>query len=517
MTIRTVEQKLLSTDEATRIAAADAILSDPCNFSRLLAFLCERFREDQSPSVRWRIAEALGAMRILSNVVVQTILAGLHDPAYYVRWHCRLVLRRLLSRDVLISKLLELMRWDSLDDVRLDAIDELIVSRAQHATAEAVLAYTARHDCNASVRAKAQEALCLFRCRTPEAFSSYRSGLSDSDNAVRIHAARACVMCGETTSDVVEVLGSGLAEPLYASQAWSALEFARIAHPSIVRRCIRNLTRENRRRYRYESQARGLLPTIGMKFWHKPMPVEIPSRGKPMDGVYPWVWEDLGVFHGWRGHAHSDKQNTTAQICFHADWFPRIHFIALTQLIAFQENEKLLAQAPATLEGSAVGFLLQGGGALYRLDGMREVRPCVRTERVDFTFGFRKDMQATQLLMFAGLARHRPSNPVLHRLERTASRVWSRFESAFSEILIGEGLSMLAASRWYTSRGRPSIRYGIRYERPYEEFVGALWPLQQLFSNSRGKDLRKASNKLVASVVRECEAIVSEHARVRLS
>ncbi|MEK7583698.1 MAG: HEAT repeat domain-containing protein [Patescibacteria group bacterium] len=503
-----------NTDE--RIAALEYLWYSPRVAHPYLPLIATMLVQDSDKAVRWRAAEVLRINRSNSTRSMDSLFRALGDEQYYVRLHARWALRELSEPEHTEAILAQLLRWNSNERVRLDAIRELSSLGTMAHETQRIIEHALQHDEYLDVREKAAAALGASRHEKGSVIQLLMRFLADPALPVRVAAACSLAAKDFVNEKVVSTLLSALDDPCRAAQAWSMLIRCCDLEPSLVESMIKSLHPDDLHRFKYETLARGILPTVGMKIWHKEMPIEIPSRsGPPADGSYPWIWEDLGVFHSWKGHGMS-RQRTGYQVCVHGDWFPDIHLIPIVQMICFHKGaEAAIVQSPMHLEGCNIGFLAQGGGTIERLDGMREFADKRPNERIDFAHGFIKDLRTTQLLMFAGLSRYVPPSVRFSATTR-AAEAWDSFVSSVRMTFARYSLRKLTGTSWYGLRGRRSVRYGYRHERPFTHIAQSLEQLASTLHHPRGSTLRDEITSLVEKTTSELETLILQ-SRDRLS
>lgn len=464
---------------------------------------------DQDPSVRWRAAEVLLATKEYTSAVKSALKTALHDERYYVRWHARIALRQIISSDELETTLLATTQSE-IAAVRRDAIAELSLITYKSDLSLASLTHFLNQDSDAEVRLSAGLGLQKYPHLGPAQFDALNKALNDRETSVRLHAALNLIRFCVVPKRLVPILLDGLQSRLLAAHAVAGiLEISR--DPRTRRQWLASSVTIPHQLIG-EVLARGVLPTIGLKKWHKSMPIEIPTKGGPQHESFPYAWEDEGVFHCWLSHsiwASANYPVTNHQVCFFSDWFPKIHLIALGQLISFDENQKCLSFGLAKIEGREIGYIAQGGGIITELSGMRPLPTDRTTNRIDFLHGFKKDARALQFLVFAGQSAQKSAD-ARTRLETKAANIWIEFCEYCQTLFRKAGLDELFLTDWSRAKPIPSMRYGLRFDREYDEIQFYVARLAEHLAIPRSTFARKMK-KLIDSTTARLENDLIEY------
>jgi hypothetical protein len=507
MKIVRIKRLLDSAAEHDRINGCEKLWRDKTKAKRFLKKLIVMLRSDSSAGVRWRIVEILRSIGSLTGNVIDILRKSLLDEDFYVRLHARNALVDLgLVKHVRLS-IEELLAHDS-EKVRIDAVSEVLCSHQISKNAQIKLARRLDGESIQAIRRMAARALCNVSDILQESRAILQRALNDEDLPIRVYAAIALQRNRVPSKLVIENLCNGLGIDDLRPIAWCSLYDEFSQRPQSFKRLIANLRGDAVGLSMHEVIARGRLPTIGMKVWNKGGKIVIPAHRDDHETKYPW--EDVGVYHSWRSHQLECTTNsslTSRQICIHGDWFHNIHLIGLCQLACFVESAWNPDHAPVEIEGKEVGYVVESGGTLVRLSGMRafEFR---RTNRIDFVYGPLKDPRMIQLLMFAGLcARPSPEHSQSNCI-RAAAKAWGMFCRDVLAILDRFSLSDLAREQWYTTLGWRSIRYRSRHERPYHALHIHLHKLASVLAGEQGEELRISIRTVVNLAVNRIEEAV---------
>lgn len=502
---------------ADKIQTLERLWHFSFNASAHVPTLINSLLYDEAPEMRWRAIEVLRSVDSYSKNVLEALRIALTDEDYYVRWHARGVLRNLSLREKTILWLTEALSNKD-PHVRADMAEELRLLNADSNKSTRALVKVMQFDDNPQARVEASLALNNVKDGDDFIIEAARKSLSDVTLAVRLNAAMILKNKDLISQSVIDVFVDSVEDKLLASQALGCIIDIATSQENGVASFIRGKPVKILRQLCDEAIARGILPTIGLKVWHKHLPIEIPTHKDKIIGDYPYVWEDEGVFHSWRSHGRWSKEFyplTIHQVCIHSDWFKGIHLIAISQLVLFFKNDINLAVAPAYIEGKGVGLIAQTGGTLLHLEKMRSLATPYRTDRIDFLFGFWKDARILQYLMFSGIS----ANMLQEErdiFENRAAVCWGEFCEGLTRILSENGLLELAVTEWYQEDGQSSIRYGIRFERSYSEIRPLLLKLVKVLKSSEGSSIRNEVAKLVYAIVDMLEVTLLKYRMERL-
>ncbi len=494
--------------------------------------ILRRALKDINGSVRWRAAEALADLGTMASDAIPDLVMALGDKRHWVRWHSDRALTAICNERDLIPHLIKALRDDESSDVRLYVAKKLAklscaasveatlvleglndpdpAVRAQVAfligriglcpdttTIQAIT--NALLDPNSAVRSSAAAAIGRLGIAEPTTISYLISCLSDTDHAVRTDAAVALTALGHSTLESVQILGNSLQKDPRNTSVWQALMSSiQMQQSSLNERYI--LWPEVLECILPEVIALGVLPTIGLKVWQPGAQVEFPSP------IEPYPWEDRGVYHNWMSHASQGwPHQSMAQACIHSDWFDDVHLIALTQLISFRDFPWNPSAAPVLIEGKQVGPIVQSGGNLIEVNGMRALPGPWRTNRIDFLYSH--DLRLIQYLVFSAMAAQMPQSK--RRLQEEAgAAVWIAFSDGLRNLLSIHKLDKLSATQWFLASGWKSSRYLLRYERSFDELQPMLHQLYAIAGSIEGSALQTKINQHIQPLLARLENVL---------
>ena len=473
-----------------------AAISEP-RLHRVVAALA---LSDAQESIRWRALEALICMSADPQKVVGVFKAALTDHNFYVRLHALRALRLYVHPSDLRS-ILSMLLPHPQADIREEIVQELGSFDLDEPTA-ASFANIVRYDPSPAVRLQAALILADSRLHNDDVQMALCQALEDADGTVRAEAALALTRRGHMSPVVISILSHALEDKYLHLEAWQALTM--IAMTGDEHGLEQILKETSSDRLLSELVSQGVLPTIGLKVWNKPHHVEIPAKKLPGETKYPW--HDQGVYHSWFSHCADlgGTRLTEHQVCLNSDWFPDVHLVALAQLVLFEPPKHDSRYAPCTIEGRGSGYIIQSGGTLRRLTGMRRFS-CRMTNRLDFVAGYRKDMKVVQYLVYGGLAEHLIFPAERRPIDQAAAEVWRSFTVGFTAQLEAAGLSSVAHEQWFTEIGWRSPRYERRFERPYNELQPGLAQLSSVLQTSHGPKLRHELGSLLDPLLTQLE------------
>lgn len=459
--------------------------------------LIEALEEDADSGVRWRAAEALRSILLSRTADVIALRKALRDDSYYVRVHALHAFQDFVSEKEVVAALIEALRRGQNPQIKVHAAKELGKLGQEAEEAVPFLCNVLKSETDVELRSQTVAVLRKIGRSTPKAVTVLTSCLRDRNRSVRGQAGLLLVKWDHMSSEALNALRDGLATSECWADIWSSFYGNVARQPHRWESFLFTLPSAVKRRLLSEAIGRGILPTIGMKAWNKKGPVEIPSRPDP--GQRGFIWDDLGVCHSWESHLRHTEHcstETERQVCIYADWFPGIHLIAVSQFVL---GEFGIESAPARIEGKEVGFIIQSGGTISYLEGMRPIHSNRLTDRIDFVAGFRKNIQAVQYLMFAGLSANFSER--YSRSESVSASIWKEFQSECRIILTSFDLGELAENEWYLKAGWRSIRYQIRHERPHRELLPGLQAFIRVLRSRHGVALKRRIGRLTGEAV----------------
>lgn len=377
----------------------------------LIEVIARELIENPCKHVRWRLVELIRDSGERSSQILIALLLGASSTHHWVQWHSLDMLRNSYTfsdilavatsprvhehRGLLSSALQELCRCHPIDGslsvieqaltsspdpiLQANVIDGLRRTGVAALYVEALLRVL--DGAHPAVRARAAQALGECGAHVPvlsPALSRHMD--NDNDAVVRMWSARALISLGHVSTEAVESLLPFLTEREHGLTAWNSLVNA-ISQNDDFTHLLTGCDPADLSWLIAEDLAQGVLPTIGIKYWTEWMPISLPTRlGKNRA-------TDRGIYHSWESHSHQvegRQEKLLTQVCLHADWFLGIHLIWVADYILSATAAWDLRQSPASIEGREVGFLLQGGGNLWELPGMRKLGTAAKADRIDF-------------------------------------------------------------------------------------------------------------------------------------
>lgn len=482
-------------------------------------------QEASSYAVRWRAIEAIRDIDAGVRSCLREIINALGDDNYWVRWHAQQALKTI--DDSSIAKIL--LKAIHRKHGRLRSECTLLLGHFDPPVSVArSLRRMLESDPDEVVRSAA--ATTLIKIAPQKSVQAFANALTDSDLNVKRNAITGLGMASQLSSRLLKALEALLVEPEQDLRANAAIvlakhQYATIAvlatlvetleqqpwntsvldaliihlrkNPRALSCSLPRLTSSSTKKALWEAVAQGVLPTIGVKTWHQ-LQIEFPSRD------YPWI--DKGVFHSWRNHNVLDSEKPPYKanlVCINSDWFSRVHLIAVASLIMAPPEYLKMIEVPPAIEGESVGFILQSGGTLHQLAGMRQLVDWKKTNRIDFVFG--DDLRTIQYLVFSGISAQIPTaNRTVQ--ETRGAEVWSVFCSGISRVLKENHLTDLIAQEWFVDVGWSSSRYRVRFERSYIDIEPYLVALVQVI-NSRPR-LKSEVSSFVMKLLDELESVL---------
>jgi hypothetical protein len=477
--------------------------------------------------VRWRLAELLRQSGARSPQALTAILHGSSSKDHWVQWHSLDVLRTSYNVTDLLALLtsipvqqdskLQLVLFQELcrchpPDLILSVIEEsfrldsdqhfktIVVNGLRRRGVASIYVDPILHALDSShlmLRASAAQTLG-YTSPTPAVIQGLEQRVENDVPLVAMWAATSLIRLGHASAASVKLLLPYLTGGSHGLIAWNAITMA-IQQDETYADILSTHNRERLFALMVEAIAQGVLPTIGIKHWTAAVPVAFPARNSSNRST------DIGVYHSWESHArrrYQDHHHSMIQVCLHADWFPGIHLIWVADYILRSGDLWDFRKSPASIDRREVGFLLQGGGNLGELDGMRTLRTPKKSERIDFLLA--TNSRIIQYLVFAGLcAYNRFTEPTPS--DSSAARIWATFASAMRDILFKFDLEELAAEEWFLSTAWHSSHYLARYERSYAHIRPGLIRLGEAITSS-DTGLRESVDHLVATSVIKIES-----------
>jgi HEAT repeat protein len=522
---------LQNSDTEMRIQTIEELRKNPFE-ADIIAVLSRLLLEDASRSVRWRIAELFRQNGSKAKPLLSALIKASVDEDHWVRWHAIKAIREITTISERVLALTNTLSLDENPSIRSFSANELgrIGSKAKEAESSLIdallndkeasvrsyaakalgqigsdsqslisgLVHTLETD-NIEIQAQAIESLGRVGLSKPTLISSLIRKMESQDLNIRILGAIALAKIGVGTKNVVLVLIEALEDQRLYLKAWNALLQILKEGQNRWTVLLKSICPKLLNQIIPESIAQGVLPSIGLKVWDWKAQIHFPEK------YPPYTWSDKGVHHSWETHKYNRTQcsyDTINQVCIHSDWFPNIHLIAVAQLILFRIPDWSLEEAPATIEGEQVGFILQSGGKVIELDGMRHLIEPYKTDRIDFLFS--QDLRMIQYLMFAGISAQIPPGE-RRAQEIKGSEIWSVFTSRMKRILLTYELEDVSDTEWFCEEGWQTSRYGLRYERRYIDIQECIRKLFFLVRSDYGKKLKRQVAELVTPLLNELE------------
>jgi HEAT repeat protein len=457
-------------------------------------------------SVRARAATLLGSFVNASPDALTALHVCLTDGEAQIRSAAAVSIGRLRDPSPVIVSSIELLLSDPDPGVRTAALKALTNFHLPSRNTTQHLLQLVRHDVSQN-RERASAALRLISPDADFTKANLAVALSDGEEAVRRSGAISLAHLGMDSPAVLSTLALALYRNPADMASWWALLNPNLAFGRRCRQTLTNLPPSVFMRALSEAIAQGTLPTIGLRTWPPGFRIRFPSReGGDTNEPAEYPWKEHGVFHSWESlDAAGVSATAIRQACVHTDWFPDVHLIAIAQFLLNWIHLRQLALQPIMIEGQAVGFILQGGGNLSAIDGMRTFSGVSSRRRIDWFHAW--DLAVVQYFAFAGSCAYHVLPELRTVEERAAAAIWTEFRDGIRTIL-GEGsLADLFSMQWYIEEGWASSRYGLRHERPYDSIYRGLDALFAELDSVRGPSLTADATYLVGSLRLQMEAV----------
>ena len=488
---------------------------------------------DEAGKVRWRAAAAIRDHAQDARDAIPSLIQCLGDAQQWVRWHAFDALKAMLPLEELVSQFCHKLEHTTTEALRCQLAERLVQVHAEKYTSVHELVHIYSTEKNPAVKQslahilgnlpKYHEAVTTVLCKGAYdtdarvaaisvtalgKLASHQGYLSlplqsmlydvliHTNKTIACAAAVALANHKQLNYRSLALLIDALHDRNECVPAWRAILAATSSNRIMpeMQKQLQKIPSAVYQRVIAEDAACGILPTIGMKLWKKLLPLEIPST------IQPYPFEDAGVFHSWISHQPTmNAAETTAQViqvCIYSDWFPDVHLITLAQYERFQPRAWNGMGPPFIIEGVGIGPMIQSGGNIKELQGMR-LLPKQKTDRIDMLFC--RDLRMHQYLMAAGQAANMPKEQHT-AYDAIAATAWEHFRSAMRQALTDGGLQQLADEQWYDREAWWSLHYKARYERPYAPLQPAILAFFDALQNNTSamrERIRAAANVAV--------------------
>ena len=475
----------------------------------LLPHLIISLSPDSRPAVRAFVLRALSRHSDLTLHSLRRIIArGLCDPYPEV---CEAATELLVSCSDSSSSVMAALRrclQSRSASVRTKAVRALEAPSFQYRSVAGDLRRALR-DPEPNVRRAALEVLTRGQGSPSERKHLLARGLHDSEVAVREAAAVGLCKLGISSRNLMRRLVNDLNQGNDSLRVWRCIiELTRRmggsemllgkVPPSILYRCVT------------EDVAEGVLPTIGLRLWPRKARIRFPNKeggDLPPRGIgYPWV--NAGVRHSWEGHAEPFQRRLHAiviQACFPTEPFPHIHLISASQFMLVLPTWLDAEVAPVHIEGRPVAFVIQGGGNITVLPGMKCFAPVDTNARTDFLHA--SNLCWVQYATYAASSERLPAS-VRSPLEALAANLWLKYVERIIELLVDFSLGRFVEEEWFDNTGWESSRYGLRWERRYDELRPGIVQLFRTIRSSQGGRLRRVNQEITGELINNIEVAI---------
>ena|GEM_PF-3968891 len=206
--IAAVRSALRDPDTVNRLVAVEALLRMEAMDDETIGALLRALKEDESPSVRAKVAQVLGIMRRASPNVIEGLReAALRDGENEVRYQALEALAT-LGEEIPLEAL-----GDANEEMREKVVTLLGHARDNRPEAHKALRQIALRDEDALIRASAIWALGAIGSSTSETIQALLEALRDKEAKVRAEAARVLGLVGLGKEEVSVALRGCLHDP----------------------------------------------------------------------------------------------------------------------------------------------------------------------------------------------------------------------------------------------------------------------------------------------------------------
>lgn len=524
--------------------------------------LAEALRSDPCRSVRWRVAEALGARTLPAAPAARALIEAAQDNDDWVRWHASRVLSQVVDQALLQALLPDYAASSPNPAIKAyaigllthaDHIEETLLRRLIDGLRHPVVAVRlntieliTRHrppadrivrlglrlcleDAQPAVRVRAVRAIgrvggrgaltliqSAFADQAPVVRAAVCEALADAEDAgrvrrqwlrhamgdsrldVRLASARVLMRLGLIDDDVIAVLVSAVAQPSPSLEAWQALLALDAPHDGASLEAAAALHPSILARLVAEDVAAGTLPTIGLRLWPENARIRYPNKE---GGDRP----PLALGYPWVnvGVFHN-WENHVAPLHSEIPGVTKQICLAASpyphaHLVAAVE---LARYRPRRFDGKSAPVHIEGRPVGSILEGTIGAAPDrAGRPRTDFVFGV--DLRFCQYATFAALCGS--LQPGADSWRQRAARQWQAFVGRVSEVLDSYRLAELSRVQWFSPVGWQSSRYGIRNERPYEEIREGVAEFMGALRSPRGKPLARELLRAADDLARPLE------------